>query len=128
MRIVENSIATVIALLAPVALIYSWFFYITKLRKQHPGWQSRLTLVSLALTTLGAALLPITMIIEPKADWSTYVGVARQIDFEASWERFAVRTLAAGFVLCFFGRARLIVPLALASVGCILFWFFMTVR
>jgi len=43
MRIVENSIATVIALLAPIVLIYSWFFYATKLRKEPPGWRSRLT-------------------------------------------------------------------------------------
>jgi hypothetical protein len=125
---IENFVGTVIALLGPAALIYSWFFYMTKLRKESPGWRRRLTLVSLVLTTLGAALLPIMMVLEPKADWSSYVGVPRQVDFEASWERFAVRALAAGLVVCFFGRARLIAPLALASAGCILFWFFMTVR
>jgi len=128
MEIVRNYIATMIALLAPVALIYSWVFYVTKLRKDPPNWRSRLTLVSLLLTTLGAALLPAMIALEPKANWTTYAGVPRQIDFEASWAKFAVRSLAAGFVLCFFGRPRLIAPLALASVGCILFWFAMTVR
>jgi hypothetical protein len=123
---IEGDVAAIIALLAPVGLIYSWYFYLVKIRKEPAGWRNRMSLLSLALGSLGALLWPVTMMFAPKADWTSYVGVARQVEFVESWEKIGVRTLLVAFVLCFFGRPRLIAPIAIACVGTALFWLFTT--
>jgi hypothetical protein len=125
---VEGDIAFFIALLAPIGLIYGWRFYFAKLRLEPARWRNRISVLSLVLASLGALLWPITMIFAPKADWIHYVGVARQIDFVEWWEKVAVRTLLVAFVLCFLGRPRLIVPIAVACLGTTLFWAFSTLR
>jgi hypothetical protein len=125
---VEADIAFFIALLAPIGLIYGWRFYSAKIRLEPAGWRNRISVLSLALASLGALLWPITMIFAPKADWINYVGVARQVDFVEWWEKVAVRTLLVAFVLCFFGRPRLIAPIAVACLGTTLFWAFSTIR
>lgn len=119
---VEGDIAAFIALLAPVGLIYGWHFYFTRIRREPAGWRNRISLVSLMLASLGALLWPVTMVFAPKADWRNYVGVAQQVHFVESWEKVAVRTLLVAFVLCFFGRPRLIAPVAVACIGTTLFW------
>jgi hypothetical protein len=125
---IEMDILGFIALLAPVGLIYSWHFYFTRIRKELAGWRNRASLSSLVLATLGALLLPITMIFAPKANWSSYVGVAEQVHFVESWEKVAVRTLLVALVLCFFGRPRLIGPIAVACIGTAIFWMGSTMR
>jgi hypothetical protein len=124
---VESDIAGLIALLAPVGLIYGWHFYFTRIRREPAGWRNRISVSSLVLASLGALLWPITMIFAPKADWSGYVGVAQQVHFVESWEKVAARALLVAFVLCFFGRPRLIAPVAVACLGTTLFWFFSTI-
>jgi hypothetical protein len=119
---VEMDIAGIIALLAPVGLIYGWYFYFNRIRREPAGWRNRISVSSLVLATLGALLWPITMIVAPKADWSNYIGVAEQLHFVELWEKVAVRTLLVAFVLCFFGRPRLIGPIAVACIGTAIFW------
>ena|ERR1700687_2039292 len=121
---VEANIAFFIALLAPIGLIYGWRFYFTRIRREPAGWRNRISVSSLGLASVGALLWPITRIVAPKADWSSYVGVAQQLHFVESWEKVAVRTLLVAFVLCFFGRPRLIAPIAVACIGTTLFWAF----
>jgi hypothetical protein len=121
---VEMDIAGIVALLAPVGLIYSWHFYLTRSRREPAGWRNRISVSALVLASVGALLWPITRIVAPKADWSSYVGVAQQLHFVESWEKVAVRTLLVAFVLCFFGRPRLIAPIAVACIGTTLFWAF----
>lgn len=125
---IEYDFAGIVALLAPVALIYSWYFYLTKIRKEPFTWRTGVTLLSLALLSVGALLWPVTMILAPKADWSTYAGVADQVNFVGSWAKIAVRTASVALLLCFFGRPSLIAPMAVACVGTVLFWFFTTLR
>jgi hypothetical protein len=123
---IEGDIAAFIALLAPVGLIYGWHFYLTKIRREPATWRNRISTSSMVLASLGALLWPVTMILAPKADWRTYVGMAQQVQFVELWEKVAVRTLLVAFVLCFFGRPRLIVPTAVACIGTTLFWLFST--
>ena len=103
-------------LFAPVAFIYSWYFYFTKMRRESAGWRNRLTLISLALASLAALLLPVMVMLMP-------VGVD-QYEWVESWHRPIFRTLLLAFLLCLFGRRRLIVPIAIACVGTTLFWLF----
>jgi len=123
---IDGDIGAVIVLLGLVGLIYSWYFYFAKIRKEPVGWRNRVSLLSLVLVSLGGLLWPVTMILAPKADWTSYVGVARQVQFVESLEKIGVRTLLFAFVLCFFGRPRLIAPIAVACVGTALFWLFTT--
>jgi hypothetical protein len=119
---VEYDILGLITLLAPVGLIYGWHFYFTRIRREPAGWRNRISMLSLVLVSLGALLWPVMMKFAPKADWGSYVGVAEQVHFVESWERIAVRSLLVAFILCFFGRPRLIAPVALACIGTTLFW------
>ena len=123
---VENDIAGFFVLVAPAGLIYGWYFYFTRIRREPAGWRNRVSVLSLVLASSGALLWPFMTIFVPKADWGTYVGVDQQVHFVESWEKVAVRTLLAAFVLSFFGRPRLIVPLVIACFGTTLFWFFTT--
>ena len=125
---VEADIAFFIALLAPIGLIYGWRFYFGRIRREPAGWRNRTSVLSLVLASFGALLWPITRIFEPIANWSSYVGVAQQVDFVERWEKVAVRTLLVAFVLCFFGRPRLIAPIAVACIGTTLFWMYSTIR
>jgi hypothetical protein len=125
---VEGNVAFFIALFAPIGLIYSWHFYFTRIRREPASWRNRISVSSLVLASVGASLVPLTRIFAPTADWSSYVGVARQVDFVEAWEKVAVRTLLVAFVLCFFGRPRLIAPIAVACLGTTLFWMFSTIR
>jgi hypothetical protein len=124
---VENDIAAVIALLAPVGLIYGWYFYSARIRHEPAGSRNRITVLSLVLASLGALLWPATMMLAPKADWGSYVGVAEQLHFVESCEKVAVRILLVALALCFFGRPRLIAPVAVACIGTILFWTLSTI-
>jgi hypothetical protein len=117
-----NDVAEIIVvLLAPVGLMYSWHFYLTRMRRD-AGWRNRVTLLSLALVSLVALLWPIMGMLMPRADWGSGLGVDHQVQWIESWHRPILRTLLVAFVLCFFGRPRLIAPIAIACVGTALFW------
>lgn len=123
---IDNDIATVVVILAPIGLIYGWYVYVTSIRRERSGWRSRFSLMSLGMVSLAILLWPLMMALAPKADWATYVGVAAQVKFVYSFARLALGILLLGFVLCFFGRPRLIVPVVVSCIGTALFWLFTT--
>jgi hypothetical protein len=112
----------VVVLLAPLGLIYSWHFYLTQMNRESAGWRNRVTLLSLALVSLVALLWPVMFMLMPRADWGSGLGVSHQVEWIESWHRPILRTLLVAFLLCFFGRPRLIAPIAIACVGAAMFW------
>ena len=119
---IEMDILGVIALLAPVGLVYSWHFYWTQIRKAPSQWRDRATLLSLALVSLVALLWPVMMVLTPRADWGTGLGVAHQAQWVESWHTPILRSLLGAFVLALLGRPRLIGPIAIACIGTAIFW------
>ena len=108
--------------LAPVGLIDSWHLYLTQMRKESTGWRNRVTLLSLGLVSLVVALWPVMAVLMPRADWGNGLGVDHQVQWVESWHRPILRALVVAFLLCFFGRPRLIAPIAVACFGTALFW------
>lgn len=109
-----------LVLFAPVALVYGWYFYFTKMRRELAGWRNRVTLISLALASLAALLWPVMVMLMPRADSGSGVGVDRD-EWVESWHKPIFRTLLLALLLCLFGRRRLIVPIAIACVGTAVF-------
>jgi hypothetical protein len=120
----ENLIAIVLVLLAPVGLLYGWIFFWTRMRHETWSWRTWVTVVSLALASLAVVSWPVIMLLKPQADWGTGVGVGHQVEWVEAWHRPIFRTLLAAFVLCFFGRPRLILPIAVGCIGTATFWLF----
>jgi hypothetical protein len=121
---VENIILTVLVLLAPIGLSYSWFFYFTRMSWSESGWRGRITLASLVLLSFAVLLWPINRMTMPAADWSSGAGVGQQVRWVDEGERVALRVLLAALALSLFGRPRLILPIVAACVGTGLFWVF----
>lgn len=126
MRPFENVVIIIFVLLAPVGLVYSWFFYWTKMRKESPSWRRRFTVAALVLASLAVLAWPVRGLLMPTADWASGVGVGHQVRWAEGWERVAVRTLLAALVFSSLGRPRLIVPIALACIGTAMLWVFST--
>ena len=126
MTVTENTIATLLILLAPIGLMYGWFFYLKRMRHEPKSWRSQVTMVSLALVSLVALLWPVMAFLMPRADWGTGNGVGHQMRWIEAWHKPVFRTLLAALALCLFGRARLILPIAVGCVGTGLFWLFST--
>jgi|ERR1017187_7613616 hypothetical protein len=118
----ENLIATVIILLAPAGLIYSWAFYLRRMRREPTKWRNRATLISLTLVSLVALLWPVMVVLMPRATWGSGLGVAHQVQWVEAWHTPVFRTLLVALVLALFGRPRLIAPMAVACVGTAMFW------
>jgi hypothetical protein len=117
---VGDNVMTAIILIAPFAAIYSWFYCITRLRKEPAHWRNRASVASLVLTSLAAALWPLIVLLMFKLipndkDWGVRAAWAE------AWHPHIFRALLAALVLSFLGRPRLIIPLALASIGTALF-------
>jgi hypothetical protein len=123
---VENMIATLIILLAPVGLLYGWFFYLKRMRHEPRSWRTWITVVSLALASLAFLLWPVMALLAPRVDWATYAGAKDQVEWVEAWHKPIFRTLLGALVLCLFGRPRLILPIAFGCVGTALFWLFST--
>jgi hypothetical protein len=111
-----NTIAIFLVLLAPVGLVYSWWFYLSRMKKEQAGWRKRVTLLALALVSLVVLLWPVMVALAPR------VGVGHQLEWIESWHRPVFRTLLVALVLGLFGRRRLILPIAVACVGTAVFW------
>ena len=122
-----NFVATIIILLAPVGLIYSWAFYLRRMRREPTtSWRNRATLLSLTLVSLAALLWPIMMVLMPRADWGSGLGVNHQVQWVEAWHTPIFRTLLVALVLSLFGRRRLMAPMTVACVGTAMFWLFST--
>jgi hypothetical protein len=118
-----NVVATILVLLAPVALIYGWVCYFTPKTEEAPGWRGRATLLSLALASLVILLWPVLMVLMPEANWRG-VGVAEQSRWVLFWVRAVFRTLLVALILGVIGRRRLIAPIVFGCVGGGLLWLF----
>ena len=118
----ENAITSGMILLAPVGILYGWFFCATRMRREGANWRNRVSLVSLSLTSIVAVLWPVMMGLLPRADWGTGAGVGYQMDWVEAWHRPILRTLLAAMIIGLFGRARLILPIIAGCVGVGLFW------
>ncbi len=112
-----NAIAILLVLLSPVGLVYSWWFYLTRMKKEQTGWRKRVTLLALSLVSLVVLLWPVMVAVSPRAD---------DVDWIESWHRPVFRTLLVALVLGLFGRPRLILPIAVACVGTAVFWLIST--
>jgi hypothetical protein len=112
-------------LLAPVGLLYGWFFYWTRMRHEPRSWRDRVSVVALGLASLAILLWPVMAMLAARTDWGGSAGVD-QVEWVEAWHRPIFRTLLAAFVLCFFGRPRLILPIAVGCIGAAMFWLFST--
>jgi hypothetical protein len=123
-----NLVATILILLAPVALIYGWVFYSTRMKAEPRSLRKWATFISLILVSLVIVLWPVSMVVlVPKADWLSGAGVGHQVRWMETWETIAFRALVVALVLGLFGRPRLILPIAVACVGTALLWLFSTI-
>jgi hypothetical protein len=121
-----NDVGPIFVLLAPVGLIYSWVFYLTRMRGEPAGWRSRATLLSLVLVSLAVLLWPAMMVLVPGADWRSGAGVGHQVQWVYARTRVAFGLSLAALVLSLFGRPRLILPIAVACIGTGVFWLMST--
>jgi hypothetical protein len=122
----ENIVATALILLSPIGLLYGWFFYWTRMRREPRNWRSWTTLASLVLASLAVLSWPVMALLMPHADWGTGAGVGHQMEWVEAWHKPIFRALLAALVLCLFGRLRLILPIVVGCVGAALFWVFST--
>ena len=121
-----NVVATILVLLAPVALIYGWVCYFTPGSAEPVGWRGRATLLALTLASAAVLLWLVTMLNLPEADWRSGNGVARQIAWEYARARAGLYALLAALVVCLVGRPRLILPIVVGCVGAGMLWLFST--
>jgi len=83
-------------------------------------------MLSLALASLAVLLWPVMVMLMPRADWGSGVGVDRQFQWVESWHRPIFRSLLVALLLCLFGRPRLMAPIAIACIGTAVFWLLST--
>lgn len=122
MNRLENAVMVVVILLAPVGLIYGWFFALSRMETESPSWRNRISIAALSLISLVAFLWPFMRALAPRVDWSTGGGEHDLALWIASWNKLALRMLLAALVLGLMGRPRLIIPILFASVGMAFFW------
>jgi hypothetical protein len=121
-------VASILVLLAPVALIYGWVCYFTPKGKEPPSWRGWTTLLSLILASLGILLWPVMMILMPGADWRSGIGVGDQVQWVSFWVRTVFRSLMAALLLGVLGRPRLVLPIVVGCLGTGLLWLFSTME
>lgn len=123
---IENTLAALVEILGPVGLIYSWYFYFAKLKHELSDWRNRVTLASLLFVSSLILLCVASIILAPKVDPVTYAGAPASQRFMYGWANFGLRALCVPFISCFFGRPRLIAPIAVACLGTAVFWLAIT--
>ena len=101
----------------PVALVYAWCVYATKLKGQRGNWRSVLTLIALALLSLSyVLLLPVAAYIDGHYAEPKRYYVVREC------ARLMFRIHAILLLLGFFARGRLIALVTWASLAAALWW------
>ena len=120
---VENAISIVLILLAPCALVYGWFFISRRMATEAASWRNRISVLSLSLISFVALLWPVMMGLALRANGKG-IGVDEQ--WIEAWHKLILRTLLAALILGFLGRPRLILPIAVASIGTAMFWILST--
>jgi hypothetical protein len=122
----ENVVSTALILFSPIGLVYAWFFYLTRMRREPRSLRTWITVGALVLASLAVLSWPVMALLMPRADWGTGAGVGNQMTWVEAWHKPIFRTLLAALVLCVFGRPRLILPIAFGCIGSALFWLFST--
>jgi hypothetical protein len=118
-----DAILEIAALIVAVAaFVYSWIYYFRKVAKSEVGWRKWVTLASLMLVSLSILAWPIMIVSMPHANWATGDGVGQQVAHAAFWIKASARICAAALLLCFFGKPRLILPIAISCIGVLFFW------
>ena len=117
-----NVVEIVCVVVTPVALGYSWIFYFKKMFKFEDNWRKRVTFTSLILVSFAVLAWPFMEIFMPSAGWSGGSIEARQVAYVLGWAKIVVWVCVAGLILSFFGRPRLILPMAVAYLGTAFFW------
>lgn len=123
-----NFVATILVLLAPVALIYGWVCFFTPVGEEPFGWRKGATLVSLVLASVAILLWPVLMVSMPGAEWRSGIGVEHQFRWVSFWVRDIFRSLVVALILGLLGRPRLILPIVVGCVGTTLLWLFSTME
>ena len=121
-----NFVATILVLLAPVALVYGWVCFFNPRSGEAAGWRGTATLLALSLVSLVVLLWFATWLLMPSADWGTGEGVGHQVVWVYARARVALYALLAALVVGCIGRPRLILPIAVGCIGTAMFWLFST--
>jgi hypothetical protein len=124
---IANDLAGLVVVLAPVGLIYAWYFYFAKFGREPSGWRSRITVISLVLVSLALLLWPVAMKFAPRVDSVTYAGEPEYLSFVYACARIGICTSLIALVACFFGQRRLIAPISVACLGTVIFWLVSTI-
>jgi len=124
---IENDALAILILLSPIGLIYSWWFFLARMRKSPWLWRTYTTLTSILIVSLAGLLLPVVAVLSPHVEYAgDYAGVPQQLAFLTAWQRPILRALAVAFFLSFLARPRLIAPIAVACVAIAALWLELT--
>lgn len=118
----ENAIETALVLLAPIGIVYGWWFVLARMNERPRGWRNIVSITALALITGAVAGRFAMGDLMPSADWSTGAGVAEQMSYVKAWYRPIFLLCSSSLVLGLAGRPRLIGPISAACIGTALLW------
>ena len=114
----------IFVILTPFAWAAAWVFALRAILKEPKSWRNRISIGSLGLLTLiGLLWLPVA-VYSSGTESAASAGFAVHMKNVQEWSKFAGRGCVLPLVLSFFGRPRLIAPIAMACIGTALFWFF----
>jgi hypothetical protein len=103
----------------PIGLFYGWVTYCKQNAER--GIRTRMSLLGLVAASLSIALLVLSFV-APAAGWKTTDPPVRIL------VRSGVIAAVAAMALSLAGRARLILPVWLASIGAVMLWYGLTLR
>ena len=105
-----------LVLVTPFAWAAAWWLVVTAIVRERRKWRNEVSLVSLGTATV-AGLLWV-----PAGLYTTRDPVAGALRSVDEWTIAAVIICGLALILCFFGKAKLIVPIALTCLGTASFW------
>lgn len=116
----------VFAFVAIPSLIYGWWFYLKTVRHQ-AGWRTGASLMVIIVITVCLLLFPVAIALRPPvgSDYNASMGAVAA--YYEKWHQVVIKVLGACFLLSFFAKGRLILAVAVASIGVGCFWIAMTI-
>jgi len=98
-------------ILTPLAWGASWWFSLKAIAQERTNWRNKMSLAALAIATItGWLWLPAAFYA------SSHLVVVDK------WVSIAVLLCAVAIIVCFFGKPKLIIPIALTCLGTASFW------
>lgn len=115
-----------LAFAAVPSLVYCWWFYLKTVRHQ-AGWRAGASLMVIIVVTACLLLLPVAIALRPPvgSDYNASMGAAAA--YYEKWHHAVIKVLGACFLLSFFAKGRLMLAVAVASIGVGCFWIAMTI-